>query len=95
MPDLIDLMENAPEPQKEVGRPGWRLIPRYPTLCFDPHDNARVRLALEQKDWRALRRLRVSWYDEYAHQWFRFGPHFFEHLEYLEVWDGADVGEGP
>jgi hypothetical protein len=79
-------MEEPSEPVKTPDVPfGWRKIAVWPTLSYEPRINAKVRVALERKDWRALRSLRVVWYDKYSGRWFTFTKHFFDHIDYALV----------
>lgn len=83
--DLLDLAEQA-QPEERPGK-GVRLLPRYPTMCCEPQQAQKASRALEERDWRALRSLRVVWFDEYAERWFPIGPHFWDELEYWEIRD--------
>ena len=81
--DLLDLAEVMPD--EEPPNDGLRLVPRYPTLSCEPQVAQRVWRALEERDWRALKALHVVWYDQYAERWFPIGPHFWDHMEYVEI----------
>jgi hypothetical protein len=49
-----------------------------PTLSYSPSISDKVIAAYNKKDWRALNKLQVVWWDQYDLKWCKFGPQFWD-----------------
>lgn len=52
---------------------GNRPMMYYPPSIFD-----KVAAAYNKRDWKALNRMAVVWWDPYSERWCKFGPTFWD-----------------